>query len=547
MARRALIPILAALALAGPAAGARFVAPTGSGALFLFSGHGWGHGVGMSQYGAYGYALNGWTYDQILSHYYPGTKLAKAPASAATIRVLLADARTSLTVASAQPFTLVDGNGAQHTLAAGKAQFGAGLKLLVDGAAARTALTPPLTFSAATGATLALSGKAYRGRLLVDVVDGKLRAIDVVPLDAYLDGVVPSEMPSKWPDQALRAQAVAARSYALSTRLAAAPFDVYGDTRSQAYGGVARETAATNAAVQETSGQVLMYGAKIATTYYSSTSGGETESAQDAWGGRAVPYLVSVTDPFDVLSPYHDWGPVPVTGAELATQLKVPGTVLDATTTPNVAGRVATLDVSSLAGAPPVETDTSVSGGVAEGALGLRSTWFDVGVLSLTAPATASVPYGSTVTLTGLVRGVDDAWIETRHGTSAWQEVGPAVPDDTGAITLTATPLLTTDFRLATADAAAAYVRVKVAPQVTMTSLTATGASGSVLPAVANAAVVVQQQTGYPAWTNVAEGTTDATGSFTVPATLVQGTYRVLVTPGNGLAQGVSAPASLGG
>ena len=547
MARRALIPLLAALALAGPAAAARFEAPAGSGALFLFSGHGWGHGVGMSQYGAYGYALNGWTYDEILAHYYPGTTLAPAPASTTTIRVLLADKKTMLTVASAQPLTVADASGARHALAAGKTQFGPGLKLPVDGAPTKTPLTPPLSFSAATGTTLSLAGKAYRGQLLVDVVDGKLRAIDVVPLEAYLDGVVPSEMPSNWPDEALRSQAVAARSYALSTRLAAAPFDVYGDTRSQAYGGVARETPATNAAVQETAGQVLMYGTKIATTYYSSTSGGETESAQDAWGGRSVPYLVSVDDPYDVLSPYHDWGPVPVTGTKLGAQLKVPGTVVDVTTTPNLAGRVATLDVSSLTGAPPLQTDTPVPGGVAEGALALRSTWFDVGVLSLLPPATASVTYGSKITLSGLVRGIDGAWIEKRNGTAAWQELGPVAPDENGAITLTAKPLVTTDYRLATADAAAAYIRIKVAEKVTLTSLTTTGASGTVLPAVAGAAVAIQQQTGYPQWTTVAQGFTDATGAFTIPVTLQLGSYRVVITPGNGLAPGTSPVATLQG
>jgi stage II sporulation protein D len=548
MARRALILFLAALALAGPVSAARFVAPAGSGALFLISGHGWGHGVGMSQYGAYGYALNGWTYDQILGHYYPGTTLTKAPAGSSTIRVLLADKRTMLTVASAQPLSVLDGNGATHTLALGKTQFGPGLKLAVDGATTKTALAPPLTFSAATGQTLALSGKAYRGRLLVDVVDGKLRAIDVVPLEAYLQGVVPAEMPSRWPDQALRTQAVAARSYALSTRLAAAPFDVYGDTRSQAYGGVGVEKPATNAAVQETAGQVLMFGAKIATTYYSSTSGGETESAQDAWGGKAVPYLVSVEDPYDGLSPYHDWGPVAVTGQKLGASLKVPGTVLDATTTPNLAGRVATLDVSSLFGTPAVQTSTPVAGGIAESSLGLRSTWFDVGVLALVPPATTTIPYGSRVTLTGVVRGVADAWIEKRNGTGAWTEVGAVLPDPlTDAIAFTAKPLLQTDYRLATGDAAAAYIRIKVAATVTLGSVTTTGASGTELPAVAGAAVAIQLQGGYPQWTTVATGVTDATGAFTVPATLAPGTYRAVVTPGNGLAQGISAAATLGG
>src|SRR5690348_11966949 len=86
-----------------------YQAPAGSGALLVFSGHGWGHGVGMSQYGAYGYALHGSTYDQILAHYYPGTALGPAPAS--TIRVLLADKKRKLTIASGAPFTIRDAAG----------------------------------------------------------------------------------------------------------------------------------------------------------------------------------------------------------------------------------------------------------------------------------------------------------------------------------------------------------------------------------------------------------------------------------------------------
>src|SRR5689334_17035518 len=101
----ALVALVAAVA-AGGASGAPvtldgssctgtcFSAPAGSGALFLFSGHGWGHGVGMSQYGAYGYAQHGSTYQQILAHYYPGTTLG--PAQVSTIRVLLADRKKAL-------------------------------------------------------------------------------------------------------------------------------------------------------------------------------------------------------------------------------------------------------------------------------------------------------------------------------------------------------------------------------------------------------------------------------------------------------------------
>ena len=78
------------------------------------------------------------------------------------------------------------------------------------------------------------------------------------------------------------------------------------------YLGIASETPATNAAVDATKRQVLLYKGTVATTFFSSTSGGKTESSQ-AWTGTALPYLVSVPDPYDDISPYHDWGPVPVT------------------------------------------------------------------------------------------------------------------------------------------------------------------------------------------------------------------------------------------
>src|SRR5881392_2959640 len=119
MVRRSLaIVVLSAAIAAGPAAAASvcsgtcFAAPAGSGALLLFSGHGWGHGVGMSQYGAFGYAQHGADYRQILAHYYPGTTLGAAPV--ARIRVLLANGRKSLTLSSDAPISVVDGSGKRH-------------------------------------------------------------------------------------------------------------------------------------------------------------------------------------------------------------------------------------------------------------------------------------------------------------------------------------------------------------------------------------------------------------------------------------------------
>jgi stage II sporulation protein D len=561
MARRTLLlGLLAALLLAGPAPASQnqartavcgascYAAPAGSGALFLFSGHGFGHGVGMSQYGAQGYAQNGWTYDQILAHYYPGTTLGQAPLS--TIRVLLADRRKALTLSSPLPFTVADETGATHTLPAGKLALDASLELPVDGQPPEP-LTPPLTFTPGDAGVLTL-GRAYRGQIVVDVVDGKLRAIDVVGIEQYLDSVVPTEMPSSWLPAALGAQAVAARSYALATRAVAAPFDLYADSRSQVYLGASAEKPATTAAVEATAGQVLLYGGQVATTFFSSTSGGQTESAADVWGGNPLPYLVSVPDPYDVISPFHDWGPVPVTATAVARSLKVAGKVVDATTTTNPAGRVATLDVVSVPkGTSATSLTTPVVGAIASGRLGLRSTWFDVGVLSLAAPSvSAPVPYGTSVTLTGLVRRVDGVALEQRNVHLRWSDLASASPDESGTVSFVETPTITTDYRLATSQAAAAYVRIRVTPSVSLDPPQgAAEVSGSELPVLSGAPVLVQLQNpaGQPAWTTVARGTVDPSGAFSVPVSLAPGTYRAVVAPGHGYWPGASAAVTVAG
>jgi len=531
----ALLAAAAALLAVGSARAASvcstscYQAPAGSGPLFMFSGHGWGHGIGMSQYGAYGYALHGWSFQQILAHYYPGTALSST--AGAPIRVLLADRKKKLTISSTVPFTVTDGTGRTTTLAAGPVSFGPELALAAGG----QALTAPLTFQAGAGGPLSLT-RPYRGQIQVDVVDGKLRAVNIVPLEQYLYGVVPAEMPSTWAPEALKAQAVAARSYALATRLAAAPFDVYSDTRSQMYLGLSVESPALSAAVDATKHQVVMFNGKVATTYFSSSSGGETISIADAWGVAPTPYLIAVADPYDSISPYHNWGPVPVTAQKIGAALKVQGSIMDASTTLNGSGRVNVLNLLML---PPfgAMTQTAVPAGTVEGALGLRSTWFNVGILSLV-PSAASVPipYGSSIQLTGLVRGVAGVSLEARPVAGTWQPVGPIATAADGTVQLTEQPQITTDYRLATASAAAAYVRVKVTPAVQLSSTPTPGAvTGTEQPVLPAAPVTVQQQGSDGKWTIVATGAVADDGSFSVPVQLTAGsTYRVVVAPGSG-------------
>ena len=535
MLRRAILILASAVVLsAGSAAAARgasvctgtcFAAPAGSGALFVFSGHGWGHGVGMSQYGAYGYALHGATFQQILAHYYPGTTLGPAPGT--KFRVLLADRKKKVTVSSDVPFTVADGAGQRVPVPAGTITVGTGLQV------AGRALTAPLTFRPGKGGTLTL-GRAFRGQIQVDVVDGKLRAVNIVPLEQYLYGVVPSEMPSTWSAQALDAQAVASRSYALATRKIGAPYDAYADTRSQMYLGPSVESAATTAAVDATRGQVLSYGGKIATTFFYSTSGGETESSLD-WMGSALPYLIAVPDPYDGISPYHDWGPVPVTAQTISRALKLDDPITDATTTMNAAGRVGKLTLTTPLALLTVTASTLRS------AIGLRSTWFTVGVMSLQAPVPAApLPYGLPLTLTGTLRGIPGVTLEQRVTGGTWEPVGPVAA---GPLKLTQRPTITTDYRLATTTAAGAFVRIRVAPTIQVTSFTTTEIAGSEQPVLAAAPVQVQQENTDTTWTTIATGTVNADGTFSVSVALASGgTYRISVGPATGYAAGSTPP-----
>ena len=536
MLRRSILLIASAATLAAGSATAAhaasvctgttcFAAPAGSGALFVFSGHGWGHGVGMSQYGAYGYAQHGATFQQILAHYYPGTTLRPTPST--KFRVLLADRKKKVTLSSELSFTVKDGAGRTLTLPAGAVTFGTGLKL------AGQSLTAPLTFLPGHGGALTLT-RAYRGQIQVDVVDGKLRAVNIVGLEQYLYGVVPSEMPSTWAPQALAAQAVAARSYALATRKIGAPYDAYSDTRSQMYLGLSNESPATTAAVTATKSQALFFGGKIATTFFCSTSGGQTESSLD-WTGTPLPYLVSVPDPYDDISPYHNWGPVPITAQTISKALKLTGQITDATTVANAAGRVGKLNL-----AMPLAPVT-VAAATLRSAIGLRSTWFTVGVMSLSAPLpSAPVAYGSPLTLVGTLRGVPGVTLEQRPSGGTWQPVGPV---GSGALKLTQRPTITTDYRLATATAAAAYVRIRVAPVIQVTTFTTTQVAGSEQPPLPAAPVQVQQQNPDGTWLTVAEGVVNADGTFSLPVTLTSGgTYLVSVGPATGYTAGTTPP-----
>ncbi|MGE5691581.1 MAG: SpoIID/LytB domain-containing protein [Pseudomonadota bacterium] len=525
---------IAALALlAASAASARPYAPVGSAATapaqptFVINGRGWGHGVGMSQWGAYGYATRGWAYDRIVAHYFPGTELGAAPV--ARVRVLLADGRRSVKIGSAAPFAVRDASGARTELEARPYAFGPGLRVL----AGKEPLAGPLLFSPGGPEPLTLDGRRYRGQLEVTVVGGKLRVVDVVGLEAYLAGVVPDEVPSTWPAEALKAQAVVARSYALASRRTGGTFDLYADTRSQVYGGVASEEPATTTAVGETAGQVLLYDGEVAHTFFFSTSGGRTASAEDTWAGEPIPYLVSVPDPYDDASPHHRWGPVAYTGAALAKRLGVKGPVLDVRTQVNASQRVSSLTVVTAAG------ETAIRGGEVRTRLGLRSTWFRVGLLTLAQPA-RPIPFGARATLVGTSRGVSSV-LEAKPPGGGWAVVGAVKPGVGGAVATAVKPAISTEYRLASGTVRTPPVRVLVAPAVKLTPPSApTAIGGTVRPVVGTTPVAIQRRDDAGAWRTVATVSPDAAGAFSAALPLEPGTYRARYAPGRGFAVGLS-------
>ena len=517
--------LLAALGLSGPVA-APAAQPVGG--AFFVSGHGWGHGVGLAQYGAYGYALHGWTSDQIVAHYYPGTELGDAPVK--RVRVLLVAAAKRVGVSSTAPFSVVDGSGKSHKLPAGAQQLGPGLKLKL--AASTKALPAPLVFAPGT-APLHVNGRAYRGSLRV--TGGKrVRVVNAVGLEPYLWGVVPSEMPDRWPAEALKAQAIVARTYALTHLEAGADFDLYPDTRSQVYGGIAAESQPGKDAVNATAGQVVLYDGELAETFFFSSSGGRTANVQDVWSSsKPLPYLVSVSDPYDTLSPYHDWGPVRFGAAQLGKRLGARGTLLDIRTSAAPSGRVRTLTLIGTKGT------RTISGSVARAAMGLRSTWFTIGALTLTPPA-APLEYGTTTRLVGVARGLPRVTLESRPYGGQWSRLA-VLTSRNGQVVATLSPKVTTDYRISSGIVRSAVVRLSVAPSVRLNASTdRTSVTGLVKPLFPGATVEVQRQAATGTWTTVAQTTLAADGSFQAALNLSPGTYRARVAPGNGYAVGLS-------
>jgi len=294
-----------------------FVTPAQAGVGWVVHGRGYGHGVGMSQWGAYGYALHGKSHGFILRHYYSGASLGKLNGTN-VVRVLvdIASGDLGFSGATSACGVRLDRN---RSYAAHRS-FGA---VRLRSSAGRTLAHCGTRLRAAGNGTIRIGGELFRGALEVVPTSsdaGSLNAVNAVALDQYVKGVIPNESPPSWPMAALRAQAIAARSFALTGRVDGNGFDLYDDTRSQVYEGIASEAARANRAADETKGEVVRYGGEVAQTFFSACSGGHTESVQNVFFGPPVPYLVGVRDPYDHYCPLHTWT-LRFSGAEISAKL----------------------------------------------------------------------------------------------------------------------------------------------------------------------------------------------------------------------------------
>lgn len=327
------------------------IGPAALGDQVTFYGRGYGHGVGMSQYGARGRAMAGEDAATILAHYYQGAVLA--PIDPATrIRVLVlsrwvaSDARPLVIYGRLTPWS-VDGIAANFPADARlrliPTPLVGGWRLVVDAVDGTVLFDGPapvdLTVRGATEeARLQLWSKPtrydqYRGTLRILVQSAnRVSVVNDVGLEQYLAGVVPVEMPPTWPAAALEAQAIAARSYAARRlRPNLSYFDVPDDSSSQVYRGILAERPSTNAAIAATTTIVLRSGATIVNALFHSTGGGATESNENVYTtatgkriARPVGYLRGSSDrapggtPYDAMAPYAAWATRAYTRAQLS-------------------------------------------------------------------------------------------------------------------------------------------------------------------------------------------------------------------------------------
>jgi len=348
----------------------------GADARLTIRGAGFGHGVGMSQYGAYGMAKGGATHREILTHYYTGTQVSDV-ARSRIVRVLLQSQRGQASFTGARSAA---GRQLKPTSTYGVRRGAGGtVELLSPTGRRMKRVVAPLVVKGSAPLVLkgsALNGRtdgAYRGTLEFRPGYLGVAAINAVSLDNYVRGVVGDEMPPSWHPEALKAQAVAARTYAVTTSKGGDGFEQYPDTRSQVYGGVAAEVPTVDRAVAATRGELVTYQGVPVVTFFFSTSGGRTENVENTpLGNEPRPWLKSVPDPADKLSPRHRWGPIRFTPREAKRKLGalVKGSFRGIKVVKR--GRSPRVVVAEVIGS---EGRVRTTGGVLRARLGLFDTW----------------------------------------------------------------------------------------------------------------------------------------------------------------------------
>jgi SpoIID/LytB domain protein len=399
--RRRLGSVFVALTLVVPlvgmtSGGAASAAPTS----FVFAGSGFGHGVGMSQYGAYGQAVAGRSAAQIIQSYYTGSAVTSATDDVDLRVNLLHESPTAAASSEA-----IDGGSGAVSVTAGTTttvgtkadvfEFGIdGTNVVVNKNGATVASgavatilwsgTPTVLNLAGTRADLSSGGHRYRyGLIEVSVLNGKLEAVNVLKLHGeYLRGI--AEVPSSWPAAALQAQVITARTYALRKYQAGVrdvcKCHVFDTTADQVFAGWDKENGAGGAnwvaAVNATSpsgstGQVVTVGGSLITTFYFSSSGGRTENNEDVFGGSALSYLRSVDDPWSLgdYNPRRAWS-YTKTQAEVASAFGLPDVASMDLSSRTVGGSVKSAVATSSSG-----QKATISGQTLRSRLGLPGAW----------------------------------------------------------------------------------------------------------------------------------------------------------------------------
>jgi len=508
---------------------------------FVLKGHGWGHGVGLSQYGAYGRASAGQDYKQILGFYYDGTNIAETTQS--KIRVLLFGGASSITLRSSEDFKVGDKTLARLTdwqLVPKDGQ----VRVVGKGKVGDPAIAKP------GKGFLRVNGDRYRGDLKIFNHGGSLDVVNVVGMQSYLYGVVPSEMPHSWPLEALKAQAVAARGYAV--RAARADwFDIYDNTDDQVYYGLDRpddtpaEYDESTAAVKATAGEVLKYNGDVISAFFSSSNGGRTAASGDTWVTQ-FDYLISKQDDFDAkFNPYRNWTVV-LSPRALQSRLGAARTPADAVVTERRSGRVATVRLDRPGWS---RTFTQPNGPGPEwfrAVLGVRSSRFDLGVLDAI-PATSKTVCGARLRVNVLAREAHGFTLQRkRSDASSWTDMS-LTKDDAAHYHAIDKPCRGTSYRLHSSAASSGSESVKVAPKIvfSLTQPANDGLKGTVRPtSLVGEAVHVDRRRKDGSWNkNVGTATVQSDGSWHASFDAVPGTYRARLTPpaSTGLVPGVSA------